>query len=56
MSRPIKIGLFGLLGGIAALAIVRNQHLQGAGIAVAFVGGFVIVALLAIFATKEKRG
>jgi hypothetical protein len=54
MSRNVKIALFGLLGGASATAILKGQDVQFVGLAAAFVVGFLVVALLAMFATKEK--
>jgi hypothetical protein len=55
MNRNVKIALFGLLGGASALAVLKGQHAQFIVMAAAFVVGFLVVAALATFATKEKR-
>ena len=52
MSRPVKIVLFGLLGGLVCGAVIRGQHAEFVIMAGAFIAGFLVVALLATFATK----
>ena len=54
MSRNVKIALFGLLGGASALAVLKGQNAQLIVMVAAFIVGFLVVALLATFATKEK--
>jgi len=54
MSRSVKIVLYGLLGGLVCSAVLRSQNAQVVLLAGAFVVGFLVVALLATFATKEK--
>jgi hypothetical protein len=54
MSRSVKIVLYGLLGGmVSAIALhYHNPNLTFA--AGAFILGFLVIGLLAIFVIKEK--
>jgi hypothetical protein len=52
MSRPVKIILFGLLGGLVCAAVLRGIYPGLVQMIGSFVFGFLVVALLANFATK----
>jgi len=54
MSRSVKIVLFGLFGGLVCVAVLRGIYPGLVQMVMSFAGGFLVVALLANFATKEK--
>ncbi len=54
MSRSVKIALFGLLGGLVCVILLREVFPGPVQRIMGFLFGFLAVALLAAFATKEK--
>jgi len=54
MSRSVKIALFGLLGGLVCVVLLREMYPSPVQRVISFAVGFMVVALIANFATKEK--